>query len=287
MLLITPPDNLCCPLDGDALLRDDGRYLCSNGHSFDIARQGYLNLLLVQQKKSREPGDSREMVDARKAFLDTGVYEPVAEMLVTEVSKAITGLEQAVILDAGCGEGYYTDFLLRHMQNAWSGERLSVIGLDISKPAVISAARRNPEICWLVGTNRKIPVLPDSVDVIVSLFGYPQFPHFRELLKPGGTLVIADTGSQHLVELRELLYDTVRFSEAPGLAEAIETGFELTGKHSLTFETRELSSPELLDLARMTPHYFRAPRIKREQLEQVESLKCHVDVLFRTLVSGN
>src|SRR5690554_7386318 len=103
---------LACPLDGDPLYRSDGTWRCAAGHSFDIARQGYVNLLPVQQKRSRNPGDSKEMVAARTQFLNTGIYEPIAQK-VTELVRPLLQQDRPLrLLDAGCGEGYYLDYLI-------------------------------------------------------------------------------------------------------------------------------------------------------------------------------
>jgi 23S rRNA (guanine745-N1)-methyltransferase len=281
---VIPPDNLACPIDRQPLERVQGSYRCADGHSFDIARQGYVNLLLVQQKKSRAPGDSREMVEARRDFLDSGHYAPVAEAISGLVSEAIADRKRISLLDAGCGEGYYTDYLARLLEREWQGEAFSVTGVDISKPAVMAATRRNRDICWIVGTNRNLPVTESSVDLVLSLFGYPQFDHFHALLKPGGTLLLADAGPRHLIELRECLYEEVRSTPEPSIRKAIDAGFVQAREQRLDFKTEPLLQHDLLNLARMTPHYYRAPRERREQLQKTGPLACSIDILFRGLV---
>lgn len=278
--------NLVCPIDRQPLEKQEGTLRCSEGHSYDIARQGYVNLLLVQQKKSRSPGDSREMVEARRAFLDTGRYRPIADKLSKIVLDAVAQKRSISLLDAGCGEGYYTDSLLKRLLSGWPGSAVSMIGVDISRPAVLAATRRNRDTCWIVGTNRNLPVADNSVDIILSLFGYPQFEHFHALLKPGGVLVMADAGARHLLELRELLYEEVRPSREPSIEEAIAAGFQAGLAESLRFEMRAIGQDDLMHLARMTPHYYRAPRKRRAKLENTGPLTCSVDVLFRTLVKS-
>ena len=281
---ITAPDNLCCPLDGHLLERDDGRFVCPDGHAFDVARQGYLNLLLVQHKRSRAPGDGKAMVEARGRFLDSGRYAAIAEALADEVLARPGQRPHATILDAGCGDGYYTQHLAGTLAERWRGESFSITGLDISRPAIQAAARRSREIRWIVATNRCLPVEAGSVDLLLSLFGYPQYEGFHTALRPGGMLILADAGPRHLIELRELLYEEVRTRPPPAVDAAIAAGFELAHTREVAFRMERLQGDEILDLATMTPHYFRASRQKREALERVQSLNCSVDVVFRTLV---
>ena len=103
-------DNFKCPnCDQALILQEDAQpqtYRCNNQHSFDLAREGYLNLLLAQHKRSRNPGDSDDMIRSRQRFLNAGYYQPLSDAIVTAVAKANTGAEQTV-LDLGCGEGYY------------------------------------------------------------------------------------------------------------------------------------------------------------------------------------
>ncbi|MEJ2321467.1 MAG: methyltransferase domain-containing protein [Gammaproteobacteria bacterium] len=281
---ITAPDNLCCPLDGRLLESESGRFVCPDGHAFDLARQGYLNLLLVQHKRSRAPGDSKAMVQARTRFLDSGRYAGIAEALADEALARLGERSHATILDAGCGDGYYTQHLAATLAERWRGESFSMTGLDISRPAIQAAARRSRDIRWVVGTNRCLPAAAGSVDLLLSLFGYPQYAGFHAVLRPGGVLILADAGPRHLIELRELLYDEVRIRPAPGVDAAIAAGFELAHTQKVAFRMERLQGDEILDLATMTPHFFRASRQKREALERVQSLNCSVDVVFRSLV---
>ena len=153
-----PFQALACPLDGEPLHLTGGAWRCAAGHSFDIAKQGYVNLLPVQQKRSTDPGDSKAMVAARQRFLGSGHYQPIAEAVSrtllghAEVPSRDTDLFSC--LDAGCGEGYY---LRQLVSAASSGQALSLVGLDISKWAVLAAAKQDnkqaPFSSWLVGSN--------------------------------------------------------------------------------------------------------------------------------------
>ena len=134
---------------------------CSQNHQFDQARQGYFNLLPGHKKRSKNPGDDKTMVQARTRFLDKGYYQPVADSLAGILSRLSESSQSPLsILDAGCGEGYYTERLHKTFPDA------SVAGIDISKPAIMACCKRSKAIQWLVGSVNDIPVKDQELDVI-------------------------------------------------------------------------------------------------------------------------
>jgi 23S rRNA (guanine745-N1)-methyltransferase len=277
------PRHLACPLDGGPLRLDGARLVCEAGHSFDIARQGYANLLPVQHKRSRNPGDSQAMVQARGAFLDGGAYQPVADRLSRLACGLLPQHGPAVVLDAGCGEGYYLTQLQRRLgERGATGVRL--LGIDISKPAIIAATRRSRTITWLVASNVRPPLQSQGVDLLLCAFGFPSYPAFRELLKPGGRLLLLDPGPDHLLELRQVLYPDVRRRPPPGLSEAEQAGFRLVEVESLRYQTPVLEAERLRQLLTMTPHLYRAGPEGRAAALALHGLAVTVDVVFRTLV---
>lgn len=276
-------DNLACPLDGLALERGEHRLCCANGHSFDVARQGYVNLLPVQNKKSRTPGDSTAMVEARRRFLDAGFYAPIAHHLQALVLPHLPEGD-ACVVDAGCGEGYYLNQL--HMALTESGHTASLIGLDIAKPAVIAATRRNRQITWLVASNANPAIVPGTVDLILCMFGFPVYPAFAALLKPGGRLLLVDAGPEHLLQLREVIYPEVRKSAPPTLDKAQQAGFTLSHSEPLRYQTAALERAQIADLLVMTPHLYRASHAGKEAAAQLSSLRLTVDVVFRVLIKS-
>ena len=253
------------------------RYCCERGHSFDIARQGYVNLLPVQHKRSRAPGDSKEMVVARRAFLETGAYAPIAEAVAESVASQ-KGEGAPAILDAGCGEGYYLAAVRRRL-----GPGAKLIGVDISKAAILAAARKHDGVTWVVASNRQRLVADGSLDMVLSLFGFPCYQPFAAALKAGGALLQVDAGPDHLIELRRLIYPEVRHKPLPTLDAAEQAGFALEQSRALQYPV-ELDSPQAIQqLMLMTPHFFRAPRQKREAVARLESLSLTVDVALRLL----
>jgi 23S rRNA (guanine745-N1)-methyltransferase len=273
-------NNLACPLDGLPLEGTERQLRCANGHSFDLARQGYVNLLPVQNKKSREPGDSTAMIEARRRFLDAGFYLPIAQQVNALALQYLPDGDVCVV-DAGCGEGYYLNQLSRAL--AESGRTANLIGLDIAKPAIIAATRRNKQITWLVASNSNPAIFPGTVDFILCMFGFPVYPTFAAMLKPGGRLLLVDAAPDHLLELREIIYPEVRKSPPPVLDRALQAGFELIDSQALRYRTPELERAQIADLLVMTPHLYRATHAGKEAAAQLASIRLTVDVVCRIL----
>lgn len=264
---------LACPLDGLPLTRNGNSWQCPGAHSYDTARQGYINLLPVQNKRSRDPGDSKEMIVARQQFLAEGFYQPVADA-VCEAVKASKDTKRSpiAVLDAGCGEGYYLRALRR------TGLALKLTGLDISKWAVIAAARQDKATDWLVGSNANLPLLPASQDIVLCMFGFPVYSEFARVLKRSGVLIKVDAGPDHLLELRQIIYPTIKAPGSP--AEGPEELTEL--EHRAVRYTIKLSSQQqIANLLTMTPHLYRASAEGRERAAALMGMTLTVDVHIR------
>lgn len=277
-----PAQNLICPLDQKPLQQEGNSLRCESGHSFDIARQGYVNSLPVQKKRSKDPGDSKEMIIARQNFLNAGLYQPVSEHL-SQLVKNLLPTQQSCIIDAGCGEGYYLDRLGQMLNEQMPEADHNLIGLDISKWAVQAAAKRNKNISWLVGTNAQIPVQPESTDMIICMFGFYDLERMAEKLKPGGLVILAEAGSEHLIELRELIYSEVRRTPLPDLRDALAEQFSLVKEERLTFNPDTLDAQQVQDLMVMTPHLYRASYEGKQQAQSLTELQITADVVFRVL----
>ncbi len=268
------PSLLICPLCGESLQAHGSSLVCPQRHSFDVARQGYVNLLPVQHKRSREPGDSAEMIAARGRFLDAGIYQSISEQL----NAMVAPLRPQVVLDAGCGEGYYLQRLYAELD-----ADVQVFGLDISKPAIMAAARRNKHVHWLVASNKAPPLQAACVDVIVVMFGFPDYAAFAKVLRPGGQVILVDAAEDHLLQLREVIYPEVRKSAPPSIERATACGFDLVETQALRYQTPSLDQALLADLLLMTPHLFRASREGKAAAEALQQLMLTVDVCFRRL----
>lgn len=244
---------LTCPLCNGALSADERGVACPAGHRFDRARQGYLNLLPVQHKKSRDPGDNQAMVEARRRFLDGGHYAPLARRL-TELA---TERAPRRWLDIGCGEGYYTAQLAEALPAA------DGYALDISREAVKRACRRAPQLTWLVASMARVPLADASCDLLASVFSPLDWQEARRLLAPGGGLLRMGPTREHLLELRGLLYDEVReYDDAKHLS-LIPPGMHLAHSETLSYRLRLDNVEDRADLLAMTPHGWRANAERR------------------------
>jgi len=275
--------NLACPIDGKKLEQMDKQFVCESGHSFDIARQGYINLLPVQHKRSKQPGDNKAMVLARTHFLNAGIYEPVANKLSEIVSTYIINDNDYCLLDAGCGEGYYFDFLLQRLRQQPGENDLSFIGLDISKDAIVQATKRNKRTSWVVGTNRQPPLAAGSVDIILCMFGFFCEQGFYKVLKPGGKIIVVDPGMDHLKQLREIIYPEIKKSKLSDASQLDEQKFSLLSSDALQFEVHISGKQQINHLLLMTPHFYRASKAGRQAAAELDKLDLSIDVVFKTL----
>ena len=190
------------------------------------------------------------------------------------------------IVDLGCGEGYY----LRQLAAAAAEARpLALAGLDISKWAVQAAAKRDlqdarsqagasaaPGTTWIVGSNAGLPVLPATLDRVLCMFGFPVYGEFARVLRHGGELLQVDAGPEHLRELREVIYPTLK-PERPAARQA-PAGFEHLGTDTLRFPVHVDGAAPIADLLAMTPHLYRATAEGRARAAALTALTMTVDV---------
>ena len=238
-----------------------------------MAAHGYTNLLPVQRKRSLDPGDSKEMVAARRRFLAAGHYESIADAVARALLAGLPTDASASCLDAGCGEGYY---LRRLAAATGAGQSLAILGLDISKWAVLAAAKQDRRPNWVVGSNANLPVLTGTLDRVLCMFGFPVHAEFARVLKAGGELVQVDAGPGHLRELREIIYPRLkpgRTTEAPTPA-----GFRRLSTETLGFSCTLAGAEQIADLLTMTPHLYRASAEGRARAAALSALTLTVDV---------
>lgn len=262
-----------CPLCQAPLERLETAYRCPGGHSFDMAREGYVHLLPPNRKHSALPGDDREMVLARRDFLSKRYYS----ILLNTICNQILTLSGAspVLLDAGCGEGYYTAGAYDALTAA--GRTPRVAGTDISKLALRSAGKRRREgMEFAVASSYRLPVAGETADGLLNCFSPLALEEFRRILKPGGRFYYVVPGPRHLWQLKEVLY------ERPYPNEEKETPYEgfryraiVPVDGAIAIENRE----DLRNLFRMTPYAWKTPRAGAERLAALERLE--VEISFR------
>ncbi|WP_298737765.1 putative RNA methyltransferase [uncultured Psychrobacter sp.] len=263
--------------------RCDGSLNAKNTcHPFDVARQGYVNLLPVQQKKSKAPGDSSDSILARKRFLAAGYYQPLQDLLCEQIQSILPqdgarkNKESVTWLDIGCGEGYYTEAIAQTK----GIDRL--IAADISKAAVLEVAKASKAAkrLWLeadklddgkatiypiVTSAAHLPLSNNSLMGISSIFS-PILPTaFNDVLQQGGYVVIAKPDISHLASVREALFDEVREHNSDKFLTELVPFFDLLETHKVSTEL-SLSEQALADLLTMTPYAYRAQPDKRRAL---------------------
>lgn len=282
---------LACPLDGLALSPSGSTWRCADNHCYDIAREGYLNLLPVRFKPSKDPGDTRSMIAARRRVLDAGLFEPLADRLAATLTDTLTARsaepasaaedEEPLVLDAGCGEGYYTERLHRHLRALESFGNTRVLGVDISRWAIAAAAKRHRDLPWVVANNRRLPVLQGRCSVIISVFGFETWLPWAAMQRRGQCVLVAHAGPLHLIELRKVIYDTVRVHAPPADDAAHDAGYERIGESILT-TTRAVPCAKLWeDILAMTPHGHRASSGAANLLDALDDEHLSLDVQLR------
>lgn len=250
---------LLCPLCGNLLTKQDKSYRCETGHSFDIARQGHINLLPVQHKRSLSPGDTAQQVISRRAFLDAGFYAPIRDALCDLAkSHGCAG----PILDIGCGEGYYSAAL-----SAAMGAEL--LGLDISKEAVRYAAGRYKMATWVCASAAHLPVKDHSFGLITSLFALTMPEEFHRVLRPDGAFIQVLAAEDHLLGLKNIIYPELHHKEKFTTPQI--PGFHLVESRSLKFSFT-VEGEQVQNLLSMTPHVYRISKEGAENLRQTPKL---------------
>jgi 23S rRNA (guanine745-N1)-methyltransferase len=256
---------LSCPVCQEGLERAGARFVCARRHSFDVAREGYVNLL-PSRKLPRLAGDSKEMVHARQRFLERGHYERLSDALNTLAAGELAecpesaGPPAGCVLDVGCGPGYYVGRLQERLRQRpeprHGGARLGFYGIDIARDAARLAARQYPDIQFVVAdTQRRIPLADRSVRVLLDVFAPRNADEFARVVAPGGLLLVAIPRPDHLVELRagaDLL--AIEEQKQERVIERFARTFELARTTEVAYEI-EPGEEDLVDLVLMTPNY--------------------------------
>ena len=246
---------------------------CQNGHSFDKARDGYYNLLM--SNVGGVHGDNKDMVLARREFLGMGFYRRLADEVATAVLSSTNAF--ASVLDAGCGEGYYTDIVEKALFKR-DGDS-SVWAFDISKSAVREVKKKNQRINLAVAGSYRMPIATESLDTVINTFSPLAIDETRRVIKRGGSFIMAIPGEDHLFDLKAKIYDTPYKNT---VADTALEGFELLSDKSIKYKM-SLNSPEAVRaLFMMTPYAYRTKRENAERILALDGIECVADFrLFR------
>lgn len=254
-----------CPKCQAPLIRKGMTYICENHHSYDCAKSGYVNLTLSHKKQS---GDDPMMVKARTRFLAHGYYEPLQKALITELQ----AFHPHLLIDAGCGQGYYTNALAAHLADC------TVYGFDLSKTALKTATKGNQAVHYAVASVAQLPLADACADGIIAIFAPIYETEIMRLLKPGGIMVRVGPGPRHLWELKQLLYDDVYENDPAKSFSSLTLHHDMTVDETVVIDDQE----DLQALFAMTPYVYRTSREKADRLKEVKCislrLQFHIEI---------
>jgi|SRR5476649_2541069 len=259
-----------CPLCHLPLVKLANTWSCEGLHRFDCAREGYVNLLPVQFKRSKIPGDNQEMMHSRRAFLDAGFYQPLRERVVGRIM-AFLPQPTGNWLDIGCGEGYYTAALAKRLTLG------QVYGLDIAKNAIRAAAKRYPQVRFCVASSQRLPFNDASLDGVVRIYAPCNPAELLRTVKAGGIVVAVTPGPRHLYQLKAQIYPQVVLHP---LKDEQLPGFSPLPSESLSYQM-ELSGNAAAALLQMTPFAWRATADVMTRLSGLTAFSCETDFIIR------
>lgn len=257
-----------CPVCGEALIKKDKSYICSHSHCFDMAKEGYVNLLVGSHKPGSTIGDNRDMALNRREFLSKGYFDALVRALVEFINEK--ALPRPVIADICCGEGYYGDRIHRQIN-------CEMFGFDLSKEMVRLAAKRKNGITYFVGNLSHIPVRDNSVDISLHLFAPFHEKEFSRITKDEGFILSVVAGENHLFELKELLYDTpYKNDEKPPETEKLT----LLEKRKITAKVHLESNEDIMSLFKMTPYYYHTKDEDKAKLKNIDGMDITTDFVI-------
>ena len=264
---------LKCPVCGSHMAVSENKtsLIClgQRRHCYDFAASGYVNLCSPTHSNG---GDSKQAVRARGAFLDLGYYTPVAEALAK--ASVEHGTPKGIVLDAGCGEGFYSRFL--------AAEGFSVIGVDLSKFAVDAAAKRLfregiGNQLFATASVFELPVFDSSVDVITNVFAPCVETEYSRALKHDGVLLVAHAGEEHLMGLKSAIYENTHLNtQRADLPTQMQKIDEIRVRYDITLN----SNKEIMDLFSMTPYYWKTSVEDGKKLSRIDKLETEVDIII-------
>lgn len=256
---------LCCPVCGAPLTLQEKTAVCAHGHCYDrAARGGYIHLLRQHRRGSADPGDSAEMCQARTRFLNGNWYAPLRDAVAAQAA----ALAPRDVLDAGCGEGWYTQAVHKALPQA------RMAGIDLSRYALRHAGRQCPEVALAIASLFELPLADCSVDLVLHLFAPMCAPEFARVLRPGGRLLTVTPGARHLWGLKQALYETPY--ENPTAVRALE-GFAFE-RETVIRDAIVLTDPaDIAALYQMTPYAWKTGKAAAERLMQRERLETPIE----------
>lgn len=259
---------LSCPVCNSKLERVQNSFLCENGHCYDVAKEGYVNLLSGSHKQGDLVGDNKEMAQSRRDFLNKGYFLTLADAVSSILSEHKNG--RTKVLDICCGEGYYSQYIK-------SNNDCSLFGFDISKNMVRLAAKRKIDATFFVANLSRIPIFSGSINFAFHLFAPFHKEEFSRVLADEGVLVTAVPGERHLWQLKETVYDAPYRNEVNlGSYDKLKLTETVKVKDVITLVDNE----DIMSLFKMTPYYYHTPKSGIEKLKKVDSLETELEFVL-------
>ncbi len=256
-----------CPVCDDVLDFQQRHWCCANNHHFDVAREGYVNLLLAHQKKSKQAGDSKMMIQSRRQFLNNHYYDILPEKL-SELLNTHLLPRPFLLLDVGCGEGYYSGFIHKNQPEC------QIWGVDISKPAIAAAAKRYFDISFFVASSYRLPVNDQAVNVVVKNYAPADANEILRVLVPGGLYISVTPGASHLFGLKQLIYDTPKEHDE---TEAVPDGFERLEQVVLRDSIEIDNNRDISNLLAMTPYFWQLSESRHQAITALTTLNTEIN----------
>ncbi|GCE10723.1 putative RNA methyltransferase [Tengunoibacter tsumagoiensis] len=267
---------LLCPICQQPLQRQERALVCEKAHNFDLAKEGYVNLL-----HKKQPGDTREMVQARRTFFEHGFYQPLSDLINQLVIQYLTsdGSQPITILDAGCGEGYYLGRLHAFLAEQ-RGQTVQGLGIDISKEAIRLAAKRYTSDFFLVANLKERLNLSDgSLQVILNIFAPRNVSEYTRILEVNGLLLIIIPGPEHLLQLRERLHLlTIEENKQANVLAQFAAHFALVKSEQISYPLT-LQSEEIRQVVMMTPNYWHLSAETKQAMEELEKIETKAEFI--------
>ncbi len=279
MSIANNPSILSCPVCNTSLQKSQKSYNCENGHNFDIAKQGYINLLNSNKKSSFDPGDNKNMVDARRNFLEQGFYKPISDLLNTTFLSNLPHFTNPLqIAEIGSGEGYY----INGLRDCHAG---NYYGIDISKHAAKTASTKYNNITFVVANAVELPFLDNSVNVLTSLFSPFYEESAKKVLTKNGIIIQAVPLSNHLLELRQVLYKEVNINSTP--KNVLTQYFKLVDTKILNHSLKLPDQTTIQNIFSMTPHYWKTSPEQIRELSSLQQLDVTLEIEFRIYINAD
>ena len=246
---------LICPVCKKKLIKENKTFRCENNHSFDCAKQGYVNL---SRKQTKNHGDNALMVKARTDFLKKDYYDFMRQYVKGKANGSI-------YLDAGCGQGYYTKEIGANFEHSY--------GIDLSKEAILHASKQDKHTQYIVGSLFDMPFLDESIDCVTSIFVPLGQDEIYRILKENGYWIVVGPGPKHCFELKEVLYDTPYENEMPEILEQ----YELVNQEIIQ---KKKMVDDVWSLLEMTPYRYKTSQAGLDREKQLERLEVTIEIVL-------